>query len=114
MIPVLVLGLPVFDTSLVIFSRLRRRLNPFTTPGKDHTSHRLSRLGLKNKGAVVALYALSAGLGAVGMAIQFLPPAAAYASFGVAVVLGAVAIGWLERTPALNRDEARSQHLEQV
>jgi UDP-GlcNAc:undecaprenyl-phosphate GlcNAc-1-phosphate transferase len=34
MIPVVVLGLPVFDTTLVVFSRLRRGINPLTNPGK--------------------------------------------------------------------------------
>ena len=43
MVPVLVLAVPIFDTTLVIISRLRRGLNPLTTPGKDHLSHRLAR-----------------------------------------------------------------------
>jgi UDP-GlcNAc:undecaprenyl-phosphate GlcNAc-1-phosphate transferase len=37
MVPVLVLGLPIFDTTLVTFSRLRRGRNPLTTPGLDHS-----------------------------------------------------------------------------
>ena len=41
MIPVVVLWLPIFDTTLVVISRLRRGVNPLSTPGKDHTSHRL-------------------------------------------------------------------------
>jgi UDP-GlcNAc:undecaprenyl-phosphate GlcNAc-1-phosphate transferase len=45
MVPVLVMGVPVFDTTLVIISRLRRRMNPATTPGQDHTSHRLVATG---------------------------------------------------------------------
>ena len=46
MVPVMTLGLPIFDTTLVVISRLRRGLNPLTAPGKDHTSHRLVMLGL--------------------------------------------------------------------
>jgi len=46
MAPVLVLGLPIFDTTLVFVSRLRRQLNPLTHPGKDHVSHRLERRGM--------------------------------------------------------------------
>src|SRR5271169_4291943 len=55
--PVLILGVPIFDTTLVSISRSRRGLLPFTSPGKDHTAHRLSNLGLGHRGAVLVLYA---------------------------------------------------------
>ena len=44
LVPVLILGVPIFDTTLVSISRARRGLLPFTSPGKDHTAHRLSNL----------------------------------------------------------------------
>jgi UDP-GlcNAc:undecaprenyl-phosphate GlcNAc-1-phosphate transferase len=56
MVPVLILGTPIFDTTLVIISRSRRGVNPLTTAGKDHTSHRLVELGLGQREAVLALY----------------------------------------------------------
>ena len=55
MVPVLVLGLPIFDTTLVTFSRLRRGISPMTA-GKDHVSHRLMLLGLSSREAVLACY----------------------------------------------------------
>jgi len=64
MVPVLVLTMPIFDTSLVIISRLRRHLNPLTTPGKDHVSHRLARLTGSPREAVLMCYLLG-GLGGV-------------------------------------------------
>src|SRR5580692_10401115 len=39
LVPVLILGVPIFDTTLVSISRARRGLLPFTSPGKDHTAH---------------------------------------------------------------------------
>jgi len=63
MIPVLVLGLPIFDTALVIISRLRCGVNPFTTPGKDHISHRLVARGFTRREAVLTLYLVSGFLG---------------------------------------------------
>ena len=42
MIPVLLLIVPIFDTTLVSISRTRRGLIPFASPGKDHTAHRLA------------------------------------------------------------------------
>jgi UDP-GlcNAc:undecaprenyl-phosphate GlcNAc-1-phosphate transferase len=68
MIPVLILAVPIFDTTLVTLSRLRRKVNPFTTAGKDHTSHRLTRYGLSHREAVMTLY-LAAG--ACGMAAVY-------------------------------------------
>ncbi len=55
-VPLLVLLVPLFDTSLVTVSRLRRGLNPLTTPGKDHSSHRLTYAGLTRREAVLVLY----------------------------------------------------------
>lgn len=67
MIPVIVLGLPVFDTTLVTISRLRRGLNPLTTPGKDHVSHRLVKMGFTRREAVLMLYLACGALGVLAM-----------------------------------------------
>ena len=56
MVPVLVMGIPIFDTTLVFVSRLRRGLNPLTAAGKDHTSHRLVDHGFSHLRAVIILY----------------------------------------------------------
>jgi len=69
MIPVMVLGLPIFDTTLVVLSRLRRGVNPFTTAGTDHTSHRLVAMGMTRREAVLTLYLMAM---AFGMASLFL------------------------------------------
>ena len=44
LVPVFILGATIFDTALISISRSRRGFIPFTTPGKDHTAHRLSNL----------------------------------------------------------------------
>ena len=67
MVPVIVLGLPIFDTSLVVVSRLRRRVNPLTTPGKDHVSHRLVQSGHTQREAVLLLYLAGCVLGVIAM-----------------------------------------------
>ncbi|MXX23933.1 MAG: undecaprenyl/decaprenyl-phosphate alpha-N-acetylglucosaminyl 1-phosphate transferase [Caldilineaceae bacterium SB0668_bin_21] len=63
MIPILVLALPVFDTTLVFFSRLRRGKNPLTTAGKDHLSHRLARRTGSQREAVLLCYLIAGGTG---------------------------------------------------
>lgn len=62
MVPVLILGVPIFDTTLVFVSRLRRGESPLTG-GKDHISHRLVRLGWTHREAVMALYLICGALG---------------------------------------------------
>jgi UDP-GlcNAc:undecaprenyl-phosphate GlcNAc-1-phosphate transferase len=56
LVPVLILGATIFDTTLVTVSRSRRGLLPFAAPGKDHVAHRLANLGLGQRGAVLTMY----------------------------------------------------------
>jgi len=44
-VPVLILTVPVLDTALVTIARIRHGISPFQG-GRDHTSHRLVRVGL--------------------------------------------------------------------
>lgn len=62
MVPVVVLGLPIFDTALVVVTRLWEGRSPMMG-GKDHTSHRLAGLGLSHRAVVLALYGVCAALG---------------------------------------------------
>ena len=99
MIPVVVLGLPIFDTALVVVSRLRRGLNPLTTPGKDHVSHRLVLMGATQREAVLMLYLVCCALGVVAM---FLPQATALEGYFIGIVLIVVALFSLWRLECIN------------
>lgn len=63
--PVMVLLIPIFDTTLVTLSRLLSGKSP-SIGGKDHSSHRLVVMGLSEKRAVVVLWTLAAAGGAIG------------------------------------------------
>ncbi len=67
MVPVLILGLPLLDLALVTVSRLRRRVNPLTTAGKDHLSHRLTQAGFSQREAVLILYLVGGVFGMVAI-----------------------------------------------
>jgi len=99
LIPIFVLGVPIFDTILVTISRSRRGLIPFTTPGKDHTAHRLSNCGLGTRRAVVVLYLLGGFFGSLALAVSQLDSwrATEFAAGAAALVL--VAVAFLERAP---------------
>lgn len=93
MVPVMILSLPIFDTTLVFISRLRRGLNPLTAAGKDHTSHRLMLLGLTQREAVMALYLVSGTLGMIAIFLTQATVAEGYA-VGAVVALGGVLALW--------------------
>jgi UDP-GlcNAc:undecaprenyl-phosphate GlcNAc-1-phosphate transferase len=99
LIPVFILGSTIFDTTLISISRSRRGFLPFTTPGKDHTAHRLSNLFKSQRTAVLLMYALGAFFGLLALVISHLPagPAYAVAALAAVAVLGAIVL--LERAP---------------
>jgi UDP-GlcNAc:undecaprenyl-phosphate/decaprenyl-phosphate GlcNAc-1-phosphate transferase len=97
MVPVLVLAVPIFDTTLVTISRLRRGLNPLTTPGKDHISHRLARITGSTREAVLLCYLLG---GICGMAATFVTQANIFEGYAVGLtflLLGVYGIWRLEK-----------------
>ena len=56
--PVLLLAVPILDTSVAVCSRIKRGISPFQG-GHDHLSHRLIRGVLSRKTAAISLWALS-------------------------------------------------------
>jgi UDP-GlcNAc:undecaprenyl-phosphate GlcNAc-1-phosphate transferase len=58
LIPVLLLAVPILDTTVAVLSRIRRHLSPFQG-GLDHLSHRLIRSGLTRKTSAIILWGLS-------------------------------------------------------
>jgi UDP-GlcNAc:undecaprenyl-phosphate GlcNAc-1-phosphate transferase len=69
MVPVLVLGVPLFDTTLVTLSRIRRGI-PISRGGKDHLSHRLVALGFTRREAVLILYLVQGALGVAALVVM--------------------------------------------
>lgn len=97
LVPIVILAVPIFDTTLVTFSRLRRQLK-ITDGGRDHTSHRLVRVGLTVPQGVGRIYKVAGVCGGVGVAIA-LNPSWAIAAPSV-IILGLLAIAafvWFEQ-----------------
>jgi UDP-GlcNAc:undecaprenyl-phosphate/decaprenyl-phosphate GlcNAc-1-phosphate transferase len=99
LVPVLILGVPIFDTTMVSISRSRRGLLPFTSPGKDHTAHRLANLGLGHRGAVLVMYVLAGLLGTISLFVPRFSSGAVYAIVGVLAIGALMAISFLETAP---------------
>ena len=56
--PVLLLAIPILDTSVAVLSRIKRGISPLQG-GHDHLSHRLVRSGMSRKSAAILLWTLS-------------------------------------------------------
>jgi len=69
-VPVLVLLIPIFDTTLVTMSRVLSGRAP-SNGGRDHSSHRLVAIGLSERSAVALLWLLAAVGGMLGIAVDF-------------------------------------------
>ncbi len=97
MVPVILFGIPIFDMTLVVISRLRRGISP-ATAGKDHTSHRLVSLGFNPRETVLTLYLICGILGMIALYVTQATVIEGYALATATALLTLLAIWWLERT----------------
>jgi UDP-GlcNAc:undecaprenyl-phosphate GlcNAc-1-phosphate transferase len=67
LLPVVVLAIPIFDTTLVSVSRVLHGRS-VSQGGRDHSSHRLVALGLSERAAVLVFYGLTALFGVLALA----------------------------------------------
>jgi UDP-GlcNAc:undecaprenyl-phosphate GlcNAc-1-phosphate transferase len=71
-IPLLLLALPILDTTTVVISRLRMGISIFQG-GQDHLSHRLVNIGLTRKSAVIVLWLLCVLFVVIANLVSMLP-----------------------------------------
>jgi UDP-GlcNAc:undecaprenyl-phosphate GlcNAc-1-phosphate transferase len=64
----MLLAVPILDTCIVVFSRLRRGISPFTG-GKDHLSHRLMRKGFSKRNTSYCLWSMQASFVAIALVV---------------------------------------------
>ncbi len=98
--PILVLGVPIFDTVLVVFSRLRRR-RPVYRGGQDHTYHRLVSLGLDPTRSVLLMQLAALTLGLVAFIALDATIVLANVMFGAIVLAGCVGVALLQTVTGL-------------
>jgi UDP-GlcNAc:undecaprenyl-phosphate/decaprenyl-phosphate GlcNAc-1-phosphate transferase len=89
--PILILSIPIFDTSLVIFSRIRRHL-PIYKSGLDHTYHRLLQLGVSPNQSVLLMQITSIILGSLAFLIIYFPPLFANLSFLLLIIITGIVL----------------------
>jgi UDP-GlcNAc:undecaprenyl-phosphate GlcNAc-1-phosphate transferase len=68
-VPVLVLGVPIFDTAVVTVNRILHGRSPLAG-GRDHTSHRLVFIGIPVPAAVTLIYVIAGSLGCLAIVLS--------------------------------------------
>ena len=106
-LPVIVLGLPIFDVIFAIVRRIAKgkSIKAVFEPDKGHLHHRLVEKGFTQKQAVLILYGLSASLGM--FAIILLDSGIWKALSFLLMIIAAVAIGY--RNFIKEKDEETKQ-----
>ncbi len=103
-VPVLILGIPIFDT---LFTIVRRFINnqPIFEADREHLHHRLLAIGLSHRQTVLIIYVVNCLLGASAVLLTFLTTAQAFAVFlgiTILVLISANRVGVLS-TRAMRR-----------
>ena len=90
-VPILLVGMPIFDTSLVVYSRMRHGL-PIYQANLDHTYHRLVALGFDERRAVLTIHMAAILLSLIAFATFYLSSVVANSIFGMILLTGSVII----------------------
>ena len=94
-LPIILLGMPIFDTLFAIFRRARRRVSPFKAD-REHIHHRLVRVGLHHRDVVLVLYFVCAFLALTAYAIAQFPYQTAFAFVALLTLGGILGIRTLQ------------------
>jgi UDP-GlcNAc:undecaprenyl-phosphate GlcNAc-1-phosphate transferase len=91
----LVLGVPIIDTFYVILRRIVSRQAPFA-PDRGHFHHKLLDVGLSHRQAVLLIYAITLGLGALAFVSS--GRAQVYSFVGLLAVFGVAVLALSQRS----------------
>ena len=100
--PLIILGVPLFDTASVLLIRLKNR-KPLMQGDTNHFSHRLVNLGMTRKQAVIFIYLVTVCVAVSAVPLGYLPLKPALVMTGQ-VVLWFILIFLLEHTGRKNND----------
>jgi UDP-GlcNAc:undecaprenyl-phosphate GlcNAc-1-phosphate transferase len=103
-LPLIVLAIPIIDTSFVFAKRLKYR-QPLYTADRTHLHHRFLSIGFSQARAVIYMYVWCALLAGAALATRFLPPrprgdwdvsnAIVSVTIGLAALLASIYIAYL-------------------
>jgi UDP-GlcNAc:undecaprenyl-phosphate GlcNAc-1-phosphate transferase len=106
-VPVVILGIPVFDTLFAIVRRVSNKTNIFGAD-KAHLHHRLMAMGCSHEKAVLIIYLISIVLGAAAVVMTYVTSPKAtliLAVLLVAIIVGGSRIGIVSGKPQKEKAE---------
>lgn len=110
LIPIIILGIPIFDTFFAIVRRISNH-KPIFLPDKGHLHHRLMAMGMSHRRSVVIIYGISAFFSGVAVLLTTItsPKASLLLSLLLFfIVLGADRIGLLTGRNPVHKAVSRS------
>ena len=105
-VPVLILTVPVLDTALVTVARIRHGISPFQG-GRDHTSHRLVRVGLPVPVAVGLIAMASLAHGWVALLVFRIDRLSALLLLGLTALFDLFFFALLAKVPVYDNSRGR-------
>lgn len=99
LIPITVLAIPIYDTTIALVRRLLKK-TPIFRPDKRHLHHRLLSMGLSHRYTVLFLYFLCVYFGLFAFLFVLIPKEYAFILLillGMGVFMGIRTIGFIER-----------------
>jgi UDP-GlcNAc:undecaprenyl-phosphate GlcNAc-1-phosphate transferase len=105
-VPVLILTVPVLDTALVTIARIRHGISPFQG-GRDHTSHRLVRVGLPVPVAVGLIAMASLAHGWVALLVFRIDRTSAVLLLGLTALFDLFFFALLAKVPVYDNSRGR-------
>lgn len=112
-VPLLVLGVALFDTTLVVVERLRHGRSPFQG-GRDHTSHRLVFVGLPVRVSVGLIYGTALALSWLALVLREMQARPGVMLAGFVLTVGAALLLLLAAVPVYENSRRRSSMLRLV
>lgn len=103
-VPLLIIGVPVFDTFSAIVRR-RRQGRPIQEADKGHIHHRLLGRGFSQKQTVLIIYIWSIALAVGGYAMRWVAPLFKIMTFAVLAGLSGLMAYWLGLFEAAHHDD---------
>lgn len=110
-VPVLILFVPIFDTTFVTILR-KMWGRKASQGGRDHTSHRLVALGLSERSAVLMIYAFAAGAGMLSLLVSRLEQTQSLALIGLFTIVLSIIGVYLSKVKVYedNQEDLASQN----
>lgn len=113
MVPIMVLGVAIFDTVLVMSTRILNGKNPWSG-GRDHSSHRLVFVGIPVPVAVGLIYLAQVSLGWLALIMTRLELVTGLMLMGFVVVISVLVGVLLAMVPVYEHSKRRRMMIQEV